>query len=191
MDSVGTSLMVALAASLTASVSGLIAVRPRSTTARMESAESEDLPTATQAVPEPADMAPAKELRVIEREEVINLSPPSGQETATILSASAAPAPAERPAKIIAVKGIERKEWPIEGGRLIIGRSQEAECFIPSLTVSRKHAIVERRGSQIILTDCGSRNGTYVRGVRIDQPVALRNHDTIEMGEISLEVVIG
>jgi pSer/pThr/pTyr-binding forkhead associated (FHA) protein len=41
-------------------------------------------------------------------------------------------------------------------------------------------------GGRAVLTDLGSRNGTYVRGARVQGPVTLRDGDTIFLGSLPL-----
>src|SRR5204863_449996 len=50
------------------------------------------------------------------------------------------------------------------------GRSADSDVFLDDVTVSRKHAIFERRadGSWFI-RDVGSLNGTYVNGEQVDE----------------------
>jgi DNA-binding NtrC family response regulator len=62
------------------------------------------------------------------------------------------------------------KQVPIETG-LVIGRILSEAEVLPQLCVrdsrvSRKHAIVRRVGASLEISDAGSRNGTFVDGVR-------------------------
>ena len=75
-----------------------------------------------------------------------------------------------------------------------IGRSQEGnmyEKFLPVIgdgRVSKLHCAIIRRGDKLYLKDEGSRNGTYLNGVRIDKPVVIQRDDIIGIGETRLEV---
>lgn len=46
--------------------------------------------------------------------------------------------------------------------KISIGRSPESVIVIPDPTVSRHHAVIERRDGGLVLRDLGSTNGTYV-----------------------------
>jgi ABC transport system ATP-binding/permease protein len=46
-------------------------------------------------------------------------------------------------------------------GRLVIGR-EGADLVLDSPVVSRRHALVQRVGAEVVLRDLGSRNGTFV-----------------------------
>jgi len=50
---------------------------------------------------------------------------------------------------------------------LTIGRMPSNDVVIKDLTVSRKHAKIEFQESKYLLTDLGSRNGTFVNKVRV------------------------
>lgn len=71
----------------------------------------------------------------------------------------------------------------------IIGRSREHAVVLEDPRVSRTHARVARRGAQAWVEDVGSRNGTCVNGRRIEQPLALRPGDRIEVGASAVEFV--
>jgi len=80
--------------------------------------------------------------------------------------------------------------FPLKRGVMVIGRGNDADVRIESGNVSRRHArLFVREGFEI--EDCGSRNGTFVRGqpVRSGEPVALRVGELVELGSsITLRV---
>ncbi|MEO8587045.1 MAG: FHA domain-containing protein [Acidobacteriota bacterium] len=65
---------------------------------------------------------------------------------------------------------------------LILGREAGSAGTIDDASVSRRHARLAREGDAVVLTDLGSKNGTYVGGVRILAPVALRDGDEVRLG---------
>jgi DNA-binding winged helix-turn-helix (wHTH) protein len=70
-------------------------------------------------------------------------------------------------------------------GEHLIGRHPASPLSIESPTVSRHHACIRVAGDEAVLTDLGSRNGTYVQGKRIEAPVALADGDEIRVGSIA------
>jgi len=70
----------------------------------------------------------------------------------------------------------------LHGGRLRIGRGDEADVRISDHRVSRLHAEIERVGDAIQITDLDSSNGTLVNGVPIFRPTKLSPEDTITFG---------
>ncbi len=74
-----------------------------------------------------------------------------------------------------------------------MGRSAYCTLVLDDLSISRVHASLRRGADHCELVDLGSRNGTFVNGVRIgSSPVSVRPDDRIELGdvEIRLEVVM-
>ena len=64
---------------------------------------------------------------------------------------------------------------PNEGARFLLdqelttaGRHPNADIFLDDVTVSRRHAEFRRTGSQCMVHDLASLNGTYFDGVRIE-----------------------
>lgn len=74
----------------------------------------------------------------------------------------------------------------IDAPVVTIGRS--AECTIPikDRFLSRKHAEVVQIGSEWVLRDCESANGTLLNGLRVRQEVPLRPGDRIGVGDCEL-----
>ena len=77
------------------------------------------------------------------------------------------------------------QSFPLEGERLTIGRSPDAEIFLDDVTVSRDHAVLVRRNGQWHLDDSGSLNGTYVNRRRIDSH-KLEDGDELQVGKYKL-----
>ena len=77
---------------------------------------------------------------------------------------------------------------PLEREEVILGRALEADVRVNDNKVSRRHAKIntvrneESKQNEYILTDFGSRNGTAINGIKVDQE-ALQNGDKITIGE--------
>jgi pSer/pThr/pTyr-binding forkhead associated (FHA) protein len=67
-----------------------------------------------------------------------------------------------------------------------LGRSTENEISLDDITVSRRHADVQRQGSGYVVRDAGSLNGTYLNGRRIDSEEILRHGDELQVGKFRL-----
>ncbi len=68
---------------------------------------------------------------------------------------------------------------------LILGREPGLPGTIDDASVSRRHAHLRWDGTAVVLTDLGSKNGTFVKGVRVSEPVALEDGDEIRLGLVS------
>jgi FHA domain len=77
------------------------------------------------------------------------------------------------------------QSFPLQGERMTIGRSPEAEIFLDDVTVSRDHAVLVRRSGTWFLDDSGSLNGTYVNRRRIDSH-KLEDGDELQVGKYKL-----
>jgi FHA domain len=76
--------------------------------------------------------------------------------------------------------------FAIPAGRLEIGRLAGTPIQLPDVTVSRRHALIDRSASTVTITDIGSANGTYVNGVRLQGPRELLDGDEVRLGAVVL-----
>ncbi len=77
----------------------------------------------------------------------------------------------------------------IEKPRVTIGR-YDADISLDDAEASREHAALEIRGSNVVLEDLGSTNGTFVNGERIAQPVELQNQQEFVVGVTTLMLIV-
>jgi DNA-binding winged helix-turn-helix (wHTH) protein len=72
--------------------------------------------------------------------------------------------------------------FPLAEGENVLGRVREASVWLGHESVSRAHARVTVSGEAAEIVDLGSRNGTFVGGARVGEPVLLRDGDEIALG---------
>src|SRR5262245_18932510 len=74
---------------------------------------------------------------------------------------------------------------------VVHGRDPSADVVLtdPSGEVSRRHARIVIRGTEAVLEDLVSTNGTFVNGERLDGPYVLRAGDKVQLGQCALEFV--
>jgi putative peptide zinc metalloprotease protein len=70
-------------------------------------------------------------------------------------------------------------------GEVTIGRAPESSVVLADQSVSRRHA---RISADAVLSDDGSRYGTWVDGRRVAEPVALRDGSSIRLGDVDVVV---
>lgn len=88
-------------------------------------------------------------------------------------------------------------DGPAQGTRLDIrgldsitlGRAPDCTLVLGDDYASARHAHLLRRGNEWFLEDLDSRNGTYVGGVRIDQPEKVTVNSDIKVGQTSVRLV--
>ena len=68
---------------------------------------------------------------------------------------------------------------------LSIGRDPSNDLVLPDALVSRRHAVIECRGSQYVMRDCNSSNGSLVNGDRISEH-QLKDGDLLAIGTARL-----
>jgi len=71
---------------------------------------------------------------------------------------------------------------PGSGTSFTIGRTQDCDLRISDLSVSRRHAQLERGEDGWLLSDLGSHNGTRVNGWLVREPVPVRPGDVLQFG---------
>ena len=82
-----------------------------------------------------------------------------------------------------------RKEFPLKGKRVVIGRKNNCDLRIPLPSVSRQHCEIVLEEDAVVLRDLGSSNGTFHNDERVQQ-AKLGAGDRITVGPIIFTVVI-
>jgi len=79
-----------------------------------------------------------------------------------------------------------RRRFPLADGEHIVGRDANVEVWLDSPKVSRQHARLVAAAGAATIEDLGSKNGTFVRGSRVEQAVVLEPGDEIQIGPFVL-----
>lgn len=92
------------------------------------------------------------------------------------------------PKMIVSIDGVVIKEVQLTKERTTLGRRPYNDVVIDNLAVSGEHAALQMNGSEVLLEDLNSTNGTYVNGKAVKKQ-ALQNGDTIEVGKYKIKFV--
>jgi hypothetical protein len=79
--------------------------------------------------------------------------------------------------------------YRLEAPKTTAGRHPDSDIFLDDITVSRRHAVIERDDG-FTVRDAGSLNGTYVNRERVDE-APLRTGDELQIGRFRLSFVLG
>lgn len=76
--------------------------------------------------------------------------------------------------------------------RIVLGRGDGCELLLPDPSVSLRHASIRQRGTDYVVVDEGSTNGTFAGPVRLSPhaPRVLRSGDLVRIGRIWIEIRI-
>ncbi len=75
----------------------------------------------------------------------------------------------------------ERRDFPLNSDRTLIGRKNDCDVRIPLTEVSRHHAEFLIKDGEVVLKDLGSANGTFVNNKRVEK-VKLAAGDHVIVG---------
>jgi len=76
--------------------------------------------------------------------------------------------------------------FPLADGEQLAGRDPVLSIWLNSPKVSWRHARLVVRGPSTTIEDLGSKNGTYVNGIRITQPSDVQSGDEVRIGPFRL-----
>jgi len=71
-------------------------------------------------------------------------------------------------------------------GECLLGRGPKSDLRIMERSISRAHAGFVRNAKELLLSDCGSKNGTCVNGVPIRKAQKLSSGDLLSFGDIQM-----
>ena len=83
-----------------------------------------------------------------------------------------------------------KHEFILQAGDTVVGRDPTAGVCVDHPSVSRRHACISVTNGGAMLTDLGSRNGTFLNGRRIDQSVTIEDAAIIGLGPVMLTFVV-
>ena len=91
----------------------------------------------------------------------------------------------EAPALVVRSGGRAGESFHPTKAQTTIGRSPDCDVFLDDVTVSRRHAVLIRRGEEWFIEDQGSLNGTFLNRNRIES-ASLENGDELQVGKYRL-----
>jgi DNA-binding winged helix-turn-helix (wHTH) protein len=83
-----------------------------------------------------------------------------------------------------------QREVALSEGENILGRGTDSLVWIDAQSVSRRHARLMVCAGLATLEDLGSKNGTFVNGIRLAAPMALKDGDELRIGSVPMTLKI-
>jgi hypothetical protein len=77
---------------------------------------------------------------------------------------------------------------PTDVPHITLGRVEGNTVVVPDPKISRQHAVIERAGLHLLVSDVGSSNGTWLNGERVTVASPLTYEDTIRIGDTLFHV---
>ncbi len=100
-----------------------------------------------------------------------------------LVSGPAAEAPDERGHYLIVVEGLQPgRRIPIGAAPITIGRVPPCDVVFADTEISRAHCRVEGLADEVLVTDLGSTNGTFVDGKRVAGAAKIANGGALRVG---------
>ena len=94
----------------------------------------------------------------------------------------------QKPACLLVVGGeLNGSIFNLVNGENVIGRNPDCTISLDFHGVSRKHFTITVNESEVIVTDLGSANGTYLNNQKLSTPTVLQRADTIKIGSIAMK----
>lgn len=78
------------------------------------------------------------------------------------------------------------REISLGRGENVVGRGRDSVAWIDDPSISRRHAVIVVADQQATVEDLGSKNGTFLRGERIDRPRPLNDGDPLIFGRVPM-----
>ncbi len=81
------------------------------------------------------------------------------------------------------------KQVVLDQPKMTIGRAQDNHIVLDQSAVSRYHALLQKTGRGITITDNKSVNGVFINGIRLEGTYQLCDKDIIQIGSVTMFVV--
>src|SRR5580704_16062460 len=88
---------------------------------------------------------------------------------------------------VVLTQSMAGRSCELAAERTTIGRVEENAFQIAEPSVSSRHAEILLRGSDIVVKDLGSTNGTFINGEKITEAV-LKPGQTLRFGNVDLKL---
>src|SRR5665647_2212329 len=94
----------------------------------------------------------------------------------------------QKPACLLVVGGdLNGSIFDLAPGETVVGRNPDCTISLDYHGVSRRHFTITTNETEVIVTDLGSANGTYLNNEKLSTPTVLKRADVIKIGSIAMK----
>jgi predicted component of type VI protein secretion system len=84
-----------------------------------------------------------------------------------------------------------RQSLELSDGTFSLGRSSRNQIILEDSSISKMHAEIRVHGTEVIVRDCGSQNGSFVDRVRVQTQSGVRHGQRIRFGHVEVQLDLG
>lgn len=89
---------------------------------------------------------------------------------------------------VLLSEGLTGRSHELVAEKTTIGRIEENTFQVPDASVSSRHCEVLLRGSDVVVKDLNSTNGTYIEGQQISGEAVLKPGQILRLGQIQMRL---
>lgn len=91
---------------------------------------------------------------------------------------------------VVLTEGLTGRTYELKVDRTTVGRVEDNAFHIAEPSVSSHHAEILLRGSDVIVKDLGSTNGTYINGEKVSE-ATLKPGQILRLGQLEMRLETG
>jgi hypothetical protein len=92
------------------------------------------------------------------------------------------------PRLVLLSEGLTGRTYELKVDRTTIGRVEDNAFPIPEGSISSHHCEVHLRGSEVVIKDLNSTNGTFINGQQITGEAVLKPGQILRLGQIEMRL---
>lgn len=96
----------------------------------------------------------------------------------------------QKPACLLVVGGeLNGSIFNLLPGETVVGRNPDCTISLDFHGISRRHFTIHTNEEEVLITDLGSANGTYLNNLKLETPVGLKRGDIIKIGSVAMKFI--
>lgn len=91
---------------------------------------------------------------------------------------------------VVLSEGLTGRSFDLKGDKITVGRLEDNAFQIPEPSVSSHHCEIVKKGSDFVVRDLNSTNGTFINGEQVSES-ALKPGQILRLGQIEMRLETG